>query len=92
MPFKKGRKKTGGKKKGSQNHLTTSMKAVLSEAFETLGGVKRLVEWGNENYSEFSKLWIKMLPTEIKTPDGEALLLKVIDMRDGNDSDESAKG
>lgn len=72
MAAPKGHKRYGGRKKGSVNKTTTAVKAALHEAFEQLGGVPKLVEWGKDNPGEFFKLWVKTLPTEIKNADGEA--------------------
>ncbi len=62
---KKKRAKGGGRKPGSVNKVTASIKAALSEAFDNLGGVQALTHWGAENPTEFYKLWAKMLPNEI---------------------------
>lgn len=84
-------RKTGGRRKGSLNKKTTEVKAALQEAFAKLGGVKSLVEWGKDNQTEFYKLWGKLLPVEMKTPDGGALFLKVIDLSGTpDDGDEPA--
>ena len=80
MAAHKGHKKIGGRKKGTPNKRTTEVKAALQTAFEGIGGVKTLEGWANENKTEFYKLWGKMLPVEMKTPEGSALLLKVIDL------------
>lgn len=57
--------KTGGRKKGSVNKTTTAVKEALISAFEELGGVPSLVEWGRLNETEFYKLWVKVLPQEV---------------------------
>jgi hypothetical protein len=73
--------KTGGRKKGTPNKLTVSVKEALSDAFESLGGVGSLVQWGRENPDDFYKLWVKMLPTEVKAEltgvDGGAIVTRV---------------
>jgi hypothetical protein len=61
--------KTGGRTKGTPNKTTTQVKQALNEAFEQMGGVPALVEWGQENPTEFYKLWVKILP--VQTNDGE---------------------
>jgi len=57
--------KFGGRKKGTPNKTTRQVKEALIEAFERLGGVDSLVEWGQDNREEFYKLWVKVLPTQI---------------------------
>jgi len=59
-----------GRVKGVPNKTTVAVKAALIEAFENLGGVPSLVTWGEENRTEFYKLWAKLLPTEVTGPDG----------------------
>lgn len=58
--------KTGGRTKGVPNKTTAEVKAALTEAFENLGGTASLVAWGRESQTEFYKLWVRMLPTEVK--------------------------
>jgi hypothetical protein len=64
-------KKTGGRKPGSPNKITASIKAAWKEAFEELGGVKSLVAWARDNQTEFYKQSTKLIPTEIANADGE---------------------
>lgn len=64
VPSKK-RKKTGGRAKGVQNKATREVKEALISAFEELGGVDGLVEWGKKNQTEFYKLWVKLLPAQL---------------------------
>lgn len=60
-----GSPKTGGRKAGTPNKATTRVKDALIEAFDNLGGVDALVEFGRENPGEFYKLWVKVLPSQI---------------------------
>lgn len=58
-----------------------SARANLYQAFEDMGGVPALVEWGKKNASEFYKIWARLLPTEVedetKTLPLESLLEKL---------------
>jgi hypothetical protein len=58
-------KKTGGRKRGTPNKLTLSAKVALEMAFEGIGGAKALEKWGNENQTEFYKIWSKIIPKDI---------------------------
>jgi hypothetical protein len=58
-------KKTGGRQKGSVNKTTATVKAVLEEAFERLGGVDFLSAWAADNPAEFLKIWSKLLPRDL---------------------------
>ena len=48
---------------------------VFLQAFEELGGLERFVEWANENYTDYAKLFARIAPrpqTEINT--GEVII------------------
>lgn len=79
MPAHKGHKKAGGRKPGSKNKTTSAVKAALVQAFDEMGGVETLVAWGKKNKTEFYKIWSKLLPTEIKNADGEALRMQIVE-------------
>lgn len=66
-----GKPKTGGRKKGSLNKATIGVKDALTQAFENLGGVASLVAWGEENKTEFYKLWSKLIPVQQGEGQGE---------------------
>lgn len=70
MAFKKGepRPEKAGRKEGSVNILTKSVKEAFEIAFNKLqdkDGVK-LEDWGEKNPTEFYKLASKLIPTDIK--------------------------
>jgi hypothetical protein len=64
MAAHKGHKKAGGRKKGTPNKATASVKQALTEAFEGLGGVPALIEWGKDNKAAFYPLWVRIAPQE----------------------------
>lgn len=70
----------GGRQKGTPNKTTTSVKSALIEAFEKMGGVKAFAKWGQENPTEFYKLYVKMLPQEVHAsgPNGAPLPAPII--------------
>ena len=68
--FQKGRKKTGGRKKGVKNIVTRAVEEALDSVYEGVGGDEALLAFAKDNPDEFFKLWIKMLPRQIKL-DGE---------------------
>lgn len=76
-------KKTGGRRRGSLNKTTLSVKAALIEAFEEMGGVAALVRWGKKNPSQFYALWGRLLPQEVKSelsgPEGGPIQHEFID-------------
>lgn len=57
----------GGRKAGTPNKLTRTVKEAFEQAFQTMQeqpGVK-LGDWGKTNPTEFYKLAARMIPTEI---------------------------
>lgn len=76
---KKGERR-GGRKKGTPNKITVGAKAAIEAAFDGIGGVPALVKWSEANRSLFySKIWIKILPTEIKNADGETFRMQIVE-------------
>lgn len=69
MPFEKGKKKTGGRTPGATNQTTKSMRQAWMEAFEGVGGVEALIEWGKnpKNQTAFYSLASKLIPIDITT-------------------------
>ena len=66
-------RKTGGRKKGTQNKFTLSVKDSVLKTFGNLGGVKHMTTWAKENPTEFYKIAAKLIPTEITGKDGSPL-------------------
>ena len=67
--FEKGRKKTGGKKKGTVHESTKIMKTVketVLNAFNDLQSdpVANIKSWGKENPKDFYNIAAKLIPTE----------------------------
>jgi hypothetical protein len=83
MPFEKGKKKSGGRKKGTPNRFTRFKDALL-EAFnsEEINGVDGLIKWAKlpKNRGTFYQLMAKMLPREIEVKGGSNInLAEVLD-------------
>lgn len=58
-------KKTGGRVAGTPNKTTAAVKEALTAAFDEIGGSANLATWARANETEFYRLWVKMLPTEV---------------------------
>lgn len=56
--------KTGGRKKGTPNKTTASVKAAIAAAFDEVGGSAYLVRIAEENPVAFCTLIGKLLPLQ----------------------------
>ena len=59
-------KRFGGRQKGTPNKTTAKVKEAMELAFEGIGGVPALVEWAQDNQTEFFKLFAKLLPVQVE--------------------------
>lgn len=64
--FKKGKPKTGGRKKGTPNKTTVKVKQAIIQAFDKAGGVDYLVRVAQDDPRTFCTLLGRVLPTEMK--------------------------
>lgn len=87
MPFKKGKRKTGGRKKGVKNATTIASREAMLAAFAEMGGVESLVNWARRHKTEFYRLWSKTLPREINAEFAGTINLKMPDMSDLSDAE-----
>jgi hypothetical protein len=53
-----------GRPKGSTNKMTRAAKEAFWLAFEELGGVGGLTDWGKRNRTEFYKIFARLIPAE----------------------------
>jgi hypothetical protein len=67
----------GGRKKGTPNRTSASVKAALLLAYDAIGGDAEFAAWAKANRTEFYRLYAKLLPTEIKNADGEPFELRI---------------
>ena len=78
--FKKGRKKTGGRKAGVENVLSAEAKDVLVRAYTEIGGFENFVKWITSTPERmdtfYSKMWIRLLPMNIKAESHKDVVYK----------------
>lgn len=58
-------KRFGGRQKGTPNKTTAKVKEAMELAFEGIGGVPALIDWAEDNQTEFYKLFVKLLPVQV---------------------------
>ena len=74
----KGRK-TGGRKKGTPNKMTTTFREAALEVFQELGGVPAFVTWARTHKSDFYvRVMTRLIPTEIATSTDAPLPLQIV--------------
>lgn len=54
--------KTGGRKKGTPNKLTATVKNAIAMAADDLGGKDRLVAWAKEDTANERAFWTQIYP------------------------------
>lgn len=75
------RLKTGGRRKGSLNRYSTSVKEQLLATFNQLQGEERvnLLDWARANPTEFYRLSAKLLPLQVETEEREpGVIIQII--------------
>jgi hypothetical protein len=70
--------KTGGRKKGTPNAITTNVKHMVLEALETVGGAEYLVAQSATNPTAFMTLVGKVLPMTVAGDPDAPLVEKVL--------------
>lgn len=85
-------KKYGGRKKGTPNKMTKSVKDALLGAFDELGGKDYLIEVGREDPKTLCTLLAKIIPAEISAKlDGQATIMVVTGIDSPPGTDEPAE-
>ena len=66
-----------GRRKGSQNKFTKSVKDMVLQALSNKGGVKYLERQADENPTAFMALVGKVMPTQVTGEDGGPVKLSL---------------
>ncbi len=82
MAFKPGKKRTGGRAKGTPNKTTAAFKAAVLRVYGTSGGDEAFLQWARRNRTEFYKICARLIPHEVVGPgdNGEHLIKKIVDV------------
>lgn len=67
--------KTGGRRAGTTNRVTTGAKENIMEVFEMLGGAKGFADWAESNKTEFYRHYSKLIPVELSGVNGQPITL-----------------
>ncbi len=74
-----------GRKPGSVNKTTSMAKAVIAEAFESMGGVDALVLWACKNDEHrkafYTSIYPKLLPLQVTGEGGGPVAIQTIERR-----------
>jgi hypothetical protein len=60
MKFARGHKKLGGRKKGTPNKLTATVKDAIAQVAEIIGGVERMAQWVQEDPDNEKAFWVSI--------------------------------
>ncbi len=79
MAFKKGKPKTGGRKKNTPNALTKTVREVVLNTFNELqkDPKVKLTKWAKDNPKDFYLIASKLIPTEI-VGSGQSIVINVV--------------
>jgi hypothetical protein len=65
------RQKTGGRKRGTPNKITTAFKDAVRVVYDDIGGDQAFAAWARECPTEFYRIASRLIPTEIAPRDHE---------------------
>lgn len=89
-PLKKGRKKTGGRQKGTPNKTPAILKELILGALDQVGGQEYFVKLANEQPVAFCGLIGKILPTQVNMQTGKDI--QIVIQRPNDNSSNSPAG
>lgn len=56
--------KTGGRKAGTPNKITTAFKGAVQLTYDAIGGHAAFADWAKTNPTEFYRIAARLIPTE----------------------------
>jgi len=82
----KGGVKFGGRKKGTKNRVTATVKDAILHAYNAIGGDDAFSEWANAEKTEFYKIYSRLVPLDLQA-NGEITITvnKMVDNLPGVD-------
>lgn len=76
MSFQPGKRKSGGRLRGTPNRLTGAFREAVLHVYNSLGGHNAFLEWARENPSEYYRIAARLIPVELRS--GEDRVINVI--------------
>ena len=71
--FTKGIAKIGGRRKGTANKLTSTLREAVLLAYRNIGGHEACSQWVADNQTDFYRIAACLIPTEVKNSDNEEI-------------------
>ena len=79
MPFLPGKPKTGGRRPGVPNRLTTAFREAVQHVYDDIGGHEAFSSWAKENPTEFYRIAARLIPTEMRENSQDNRVVVVIE-------------
>lgn len=77
MTFEPGRRKTGGRVRGTPNKLTATFREAVQIVYDRLGGHRAFFQWATENQTDFYRIAARLIPVEMRTEDTQKVVVIV---------------
>ena len=74
-----GRREGSGRKPGSLNKISSTVKQNVIDVFDKIGGIDAMASWATDNRSEYYRIYSRLAPVsqEVSGPDGTELPLGI---------------
>ena len=74
-----GRREGSGRKPGSLNKVSTTVKQNVIDVFDKIGGIDAMASWATDNRSEYYRIYSRLAPVsqELSGPDGSELPVNI---------------
>ena len=79
MAFLPGKPKTGGRRTGVPNRLTTHFREAVLVVYQGLGGHEAFLQWARENPTEYYRIAARLIPTEMREKSEDNRVVVVVE-------------
>ena len=70
--------KTGGRKVGTPNKVTTAFKDAIRTVYEDNGGHAAFAAWAKKNQTDFYKIAARLIPTETASIEDTNITVEIV--------------